>query len=87
MCNTELTSLLVQGLKGDKRNEVLGMIQSARPLLRILEEKLKEEYYKLENKIDDNFDDGWQYRQASNVGLKKGLTRAIEYVIIKEIKK
>jgi len=73
-------SLLLNGLKGNERQQMLNQISASQPLLKRLEELLKKE---LESESEPDFDNpSWAYRQAFELGYKKGLTKVLKYVII-----
>ena len=75
-----VNSLLLNGLKGVERQQMLNQITASRPLLKRLEELLKKE---LEAETEPDFNNpSWAYREAYNIGYKKGLTRVLKYVII-----
>ena len=75
--------LLLNGLKGNERQQMLNQITASQPLLKRLEELLKKE---LESESEPDFDNpSWAYKEAFNIGYKKGLTKVLKYVIINGI--
>jgi hypothetical protein len=73
-------ALILNGLKGVERQNMINQITASQPLLKRLEELLKKE---LESETEPDFDNpSWAYRQAFEIGYKKGLTRVLKYVII-----
>ena len=73
-------ALLLNGLKGKEREDMLNQITASQPLLKRLEELLTKE---LKSETEPDFDNpSWAYKQAFNIGYKKGLTRVLKYVII-----
>lgn len=76
-------ALLLNGLKGNERQQMLNQITASQPLLKRLEELLKKE---LESDSEPDFDNpSWAYKEAFNIGYKKGLTKVLKYVIINGI--
>lgn len=76
-------ALLLNGLKGNERQQMLNQITASQPLLKRLEELLKKE---LESESEPDFDNpSWAYKEAFNIGYKKGLTKVLKYVIINGI--
>lgn len=76
-------ALLLNGLKGKEREDMLNQITASRPLLKRLEELLAKE---LKSDTEPDFDNpSWAYKQAFELGYKKGLTRVLKYVIINGI--
>lgn len=77
------SALLLNGLKGNERQQMLNQIAASQPLLKRLEELLKKE---LESESEPDFDNpSWAYKEAFNIGYKKGLTKVLKYVIINGI--
>lgn len=77
------SALLLNGLKGNERQQMLNQITASQPLLKRLEELLKKE---LESDTEPDFDNpSWAYKEAFNIGYKKGLTKVLKYVIINGI--
>lgn len=73
-------ALLLNGLKGVERQNMINQIVASQPLLKRLEELLKKE---LESDTEPDFDNpSWAYKEAYNIGYKKGLTKVLKYVII-----
>lgn len=72
--------LLLNGLKGAEREMMQNQITASQPLLKRLEEMLTKE---LKSETEPDFDNpSWAYKEAFNIGYKKGLTRVLKYVII-----
>lgn len=72
--------LLLNGLKGAERELMQNQITASQPLLKRLEEMLTKE---LKSETEPDFDNpSWAYKEAFNIGYKKGLTRVLKYVII-----
>ena len=73
-------ALLLNGLKGAERQLMINQITASQPLLNRLEELLKKE---LESETEPDFNNpSWAYKQAYELGYRKGLTKVLKYVII-----
>lgn len=76
----KVNALILNGLKGVERQNMINQIAASQPLLQRLEKLLKKE---LESETEPDFDNpSWAYKQAFELGYKKGLTRVLKYVII-----
>lgn len=59
------------------------LIKDAAPVLKLLEQCCLEEYEKADKVSDEDFKNpNWAIEQAYKIGLKRGLTKLREYVII-----
>lgn len=81
--NKQATCLLLQGLKGADREDMLNRIKASAPVLKRLEEVIDKELKKLSEDSPDFEKSSWAYEQAYKLGLQKGLTTFKKYVIIK----
>lgn len=73
-------ALILNGLKGAERQQMINQITASQPLLKRLEQLLKKE---LEADTEPDFNNpSWAYKQAFDLGYKKGLTKVLKYVII-----
>ena len=81
--NKNANALLLNGLKGVERQNMINQIAASQPLLQRLEKLLQKE---LEADTEPDFNNpSWAYKQAFDLGYKKGLTRVLKYVIINGI--
>lgn len=71
-------------LKTRKDKEAMSeLITVSQPLLRLIKQCCDEDYEKADKISEDDFDcPNWALKRAYQDGLKKGLTKLSEYVII-----
>jgi len=68
---------------GEDKEKIQQQIEGCQPLLRLIYQCCLEDYEKMEKVEDEDFDNpSWALKQAYKVGLKKGLTKLLDYVII-----
>lgn len=68
--------------EADKK-KLLEMIEACQPLLKVIKQCCNEDYEKYDKVSDEDFKNpNWAIEQAYKLGLKKGLTKLSEYVII-----
>lgn len=79
-----MLSKLMCRVPSDKKDFYSKLIRDAQPLLIKLKECIEEDMNKLDIVHDEDFDNpSWALKQAYKQGLKKGLTKLSEYVIIR----
>ena len=67
----------------EDKQKIKQQIESCQPLLRLIYECCLDDYEKAEKVNDEDFKNpNWAYEQAYKIGLKKGLTKLLDYVII-----
>ena len=68
---------------GEEKEKIKQQIEGCQPLLRLIHQCCLEDFEKMEKGEDEDFDNpSWALKQAYKVGLKKGLTKLLDYVII-----
>ncbi|MBQ1574315.1 MAG: hypothetical protein IIZ78_24595 [Clostridiales bacterium] len=82
MDKKKLTHPLLSGLKGPDRDLMITQLLSSEILLKRLVECIDKEIEAVENGTPDFESPSWAYKQAYNLGLKKGLTLLKKYAII-----
>lgn len=79
----KITSPVLAGLKGNERDIMIAQLLASETLLKRIEELIDKEIKNLGNITAEDFDSpSWAYKQAFELGLKKGLTSLKKYVII-----
>lgn len=74
------TNILLNGLKGEARKEMEDVIRRASPFLKAVSQRIEEE---LKQESDPDFDSpSWAYKQAYQLGYKRGLTKLLKYAIL-----
>lgn len=74
------TNILLNGLKGEARKEMEDAIRRASPFLKAVSQRIEEE---LKQESDPDFDSpSWAYKQAYQLGYKRGLTKLLKYAIL-----
>lgn len=67
----------------EDKQKIKQQIEACQPLLRLIYECCLDDYEKAEKVNDEDFKNpNWAYEQAYKIGLKKGLTKLLDYVII-----
>ena len=67
----------------EDKKKIRQQIEACQPLLRLIYQCCVEDYEKTDKVEDEDFDNpSWALKQAYKVGLKKGLTKLMDYVII-----
>lgn len=65
------------------KQKIKQQIEACQPLLRLIYECCLDDYEKADKVNDEDFKNpNWAYEQAYKIGLKKGLTKLLDYVII-----
>ena len=73
-------NVLLNGLTGEDRQKMEDVIHRASVFIEIVSRKIKEE---LEQENDPDFDSpSWAYKQAYQLGYKKGLTKLLKYATL-----
>ena len=73
-------NILLNGLKGEDRQRMEDVIRRASAFIEIVSKKISEE---LEQESDPDFDSpSWAYKQAYQIGYKKGLTKLLKYATL-----
>ena len=73
-------NILLNGLTGKERQEVEDAIKRASAFLKIVSERIEGE---LNQEQDPDFDSpSWAYKQAYQLGYKRGLTKLLKYAIL-----
>ena len=73
-------ALILSGLKGEERKRMEIALGNAKAVFKRLQELIEKE---LEKESVPSFDSpNWSEEMAYSVGYRKGLTRALKYVII-----
>lgn len=79
----KLTSPVLAGLKGTERDVMIAQLLASDSLLKRIEQLIDKDIKDLGNITSQDFDSpSWAYKQAFELGLKKGLTMLKKYVII-----
>ena len=74
------TNILLNGLKGKERQDMEDAIRRASAFLKVVSKRIEDE---LNQEIDPDFDSpSWAYKQAYQLGYKKGLTKLLKYAIL-----
>ena len=74
------TNLLLNGLKGEERKRMEDAIRLASTYLSVVSKKIEEE---LNQETDPDFDSpSWAYKQAYQLGYRRGLTKLLKYAIL-----
>ena len=74
------TNILLNGLKGKERQDMEDIIRRASAFLSIVSKRIEDE---LKQDTDPDFDSpSWAYKQAYQLGYKKGLTKLLKYAIL-----
>ena len=74
------TNILLNGLKGKERQDMEDSIRRASAFLKVVSKKIEDE---LNQETDPDFDSpSWAYKQAYQLGYKKGLTKLLKYAIL-----
>ena len=74
------TNILLNGLKGEERKKMEDVIRRASPFLKAVSQRIEEE---LKQESDPDFDSpSWAYKQAYQLGYKRGLTKLLKYAIL-----
>lgn len=69
------------------KKQILEQIQVCQPLLRLIYQCCLDDFEKYDKVSDEDFKNpNWAVEQAYKIGLKKGLTKLMEYVIIEDVK-
>lgn len=65
------------------KQKIKQQIEACQPLLRLILECCLDDYERADKVDDEDFKNpNWAYEQAYKIGLKKGLTKLSEYVIM-----
>lgn len=73
-------NVLLNGLKGEDRQKMEDAIHRASAFIEIVSRKIMEE---IEQENDPDFDSpSWAYKQAYQLGYKKGLTKLLKYATL-----
>lgn len=73
-------NILLNGLKGEDRKSMEDVIRRASSFIKVVSEKIEEE---LKQESDPDFDSpSWAYKQAYQLGYKKGLTKLLKYATL-----
>lgn len=79
----KVTSPVLTGLKGVERDVMVAQLLASDALLKRIEQLIDKDIKDLGNITSQDFDSpSWAYKQAFELGLKKGLTMLKKYVII-----
>jgi hypothetical protein len=74
------SNVLLNGLKGQERKDVEDAIRRASTFLSLVSKRIEEE---LKQESDPDFDSpSWAYKQAYQLGYKRGLTKLLKYAIL-----
>lgn len=74
------SNILLNGLKGQERKDVEDAIRRASTFLSLVSKRIEEE---LKQESDPDFDSpSWAYKQAYQLGYKRGLTKLLKYAIL-----
>ena len=74
------TNILLNGLKGKERQDMEDVIRRASAFLKVVSKRIEDE---LKQETDPDFDSpSWAYKQAYQLGYKKGLTKLLKYAIL-----
>lgn len=79
----KITSPVLAGLTGEDREIMVKQLLASEILLKRLETIIQKEINSLGTITAEDFDSpSWAFKQAYKLGLQKGLTKLLEYVII-----
>lgn len=82
-----LNKVLCKVKKESDKKIIEEQIKVCQPLLRLIYQCCIDEYNKYDKVSDEDFKNpNWAIEQAYKIGLKKGLTKLSEYVIIENVK-
>lgn len=74
------SNILLNGLKGQERKDVEDAIRRASTFLSLVSRRIEDE---LKQESDPDFDSpSWAYKQAYQLGYKRGLTKLLKYAIL-----
>ncbi len=74
------SNILLNGLKGQERKDVEDAIRRASTFLSLVSKRIEDE---LKQESDPDFDSpSWAYKQAYQLGYKRGLTKLLKYAIL-----
>lgn len=74
------SNVLLNGLKGQERKDVEDAIRRASTFLSLVSKRIEDE---LKQESDPDFDSpSWAYKQAYQLGYKRGLTKLLKYAIL-----
>ena len=74
------TNILLNGLKGEDRKKMEDAIHLASTYLSVVRKRIEEE---LGQETDPDFDSpSWAYKQAYQLGYRRGLTKLLKYAIL-----
>ena len=74
------SNVLLNGLKGQERKDVEDAIRRASMFLSLVSKRIEDE---LKQESDPDFDSpSWAYKQAYQLGYKRGLTKLLKYAIL-----
>lgn len=74
------SNILLNGLKGQERKDVEDAICRASTFLSLVSKRIEDE---LKQESDPDFDSpSWAYKQAYQLGYKRGLTKLLKYAIL-----
>ena len=74
------SNILLNGLKGQERKDVEDTIRRASTFLSLVSKRIEDE---LKQESDPDFDSpSWAYKQAYQLGYKRGLTKLLKYAIL-----
>lgn len=74
------SNVLLNGLKGQERKDVEDAIRRASTFLSLVSKRIEDE---LKQETDPDFDSpSWAYKQAYQLGYKRGLTKLLKYAIL-----
>lgn len=74
------SSILLNGLTGKDRTDMEDAIRRASVFIKAVKEKIDKE---LSTDTDPDFDSpSWAYKQAYQLGYRKGLTKLLKYAIL-----
>jgi len=78
-----LNRVLCKVKTNKEKEDIQSLIRIAQPLLKIIKQCCEEDYEKADKIREEDFDcPNWALKRAFQDGLKKGLTKLSEYVII-----
>lgn len=74
------SNILLNGLQGQERKDVEDAIRRASTFLSLVSKRIEDE---LKQESDPDFDSpSWAYKQAYQLGYKRGLTKLLKYAIL-----
>jgi len=74
------TNILLNGLKGKERQNMEDAIHRASAFLKVVSKRIEDE---LNQETDPDFDSpSWAYKQAYQIGYRRGLTKLLKYAIL-----